>query len=84
MTISGVIQYLFDTYGDVTIEELKQMRTRMEGLTFTPSEPVDSIFTEIDSYAKMCALAGAPLSHLVRSVTLGICICSNYSSTSLH
>ena len=60
-TIPEVFQYLFDTYGDVTIEELKQMRHRMENLTFTPNEPVDSIFIEIDKYAKMCELAQAPL-----------------------
>ena len=55
-------EYLFDIYGDVTIEELTTMHTRLERLTFPPNEPVDSIFTEIDKYAKMCKLAGASLS----------------------
>ena len=56
-----MFEYLFDTYGDITIEELSQLQRRLEGLTFTPSEPVDTIFSEIDRFAKMCKYAGAEL-----------------------
>ena len=62
LTIPEVFEYLFDAYGGVTIEELTTMRTRLEGLAFPPNEAVDSIFTEIDKYAKMCKLAHTPLS----------------------
>lgn len=53
--------YLFDTYGDVTIEELSQLQRRLEGSTFSTSEPVDTIFGEVEIFAKMCKFAGAAL-----------------------
>ena len=56
-TISEVLSYLLDTYGDVTIEELSQLQRRLEGLTFSTSEPVDTIFGEVEMFAKMCKFA---------------------------
>lgn len=34
-TLPQVFEYLYDTYGDVTIKELAAMCTKLEGLTFT-------------------------------------------------
>ena len=35
----------------------------LEGLRFEPNEPIDTIFTEIDNYAEICALTNSPLSN---------------------
>ena len=61
-TIPEIFDYLFDTYGDVSPQELRMLTTQVEALTFPPNEPVDTIFTEIDNLATIAELARAPMS----------------------
>ena len=61
-TIPEIFDYLFDTYGDVSPQELRMLTTQVETLTFPPNEPVDTIFTEIDDLATIAELARAPMS----------------------
>ena len=60
-TIPEIFNHLFDTYGDVTPSELRDLQARVEGLTLPPSEPVDSIFSEIDDLAAISEIAKAPM-----------------------
>ena len=60
-TIPEIFNHLFDTYGDVTPSELCDLQARVESLTLPPSEPVDSIFSEIDNLAAISEIAKAPM-----------------------
>ena len=37
----------FDTYGDITTEDLTTFRTRLEGLRYPANEPVDTILLKL-------------------------------------
>ena len=61
-TIPEIFEYLFDTYGDVSPQELRMLTSQVEALTFPPNEPVDTIFAEIDELGTIAELAQAPIS----------------------
>ena len=61
-TIPEIFEYLFDTYGDVSPQELQMLTKQVESLTFPANEPVDTIFSEIDDLATIAELAHAPMS----------------------
>ena len=61
-TIPQVLTHLFETYGDVTPHDLRELTSRVESLTFPNTEPVDTIFGEIDDLAAIADIAGAPIS----------------------
>ena len=60
-SISEIFEYLFDTYGDVSPQELKMLTSQVEALNFPPNEPVDTIFTEIDDLETIAEIAKAPI-----------------------
>ena len=49
-------QSLFDTYGDISPQELASIRERIKKMTFDPKEPVDKIFTKINNHAKIATI----------------------------
>ena len=59
--IPDILHHLFTTYGDVTPSDLRELTLRVENLSYPPSEPVDSIFVEIDDLAAIAEIAGAPI-----------------------
>ena len=61
-TIPEILKYLFDTYGDVSPRELQQLRNQVENIVFDPSEPVDTIFSEIEDLETIAEIAENPLS----------------------
>jgi len=61
-TIPQILQHLFDTYGDVTPSDLRELTSRVENLSFPSTEPVDTIFSEIEDLAAIADISGAPLS----------------------
>ena len=61
MNIADILLYLFDTYGDISPHELAILQKRIEKMHFDPKEPVDEIFTEIDSYAEMASIVDDPM-----------------------
>ena len=61
-SIPSIFTYLFETYGDVTPQELRQLTAQVEQMNFPPNEPVDTLFTEIDDLATIAELAKAPMS----------------------
>lgn len=60
-SIPDIFTYLFETYGDVTPQELRHLTTQVESMSFPPNEPVDTIFTEIDDLGTIAELARAPM-----------------------
>ena len=62
-TIPQIFKHLLDNYSDVNEEDLLVMSNMLEGLRFEPNEPIDTIFTEIENYAEICALTNSPLSN---------------------
>ena len=56
-TIPKILEHLFDTYGDVTPQDLRELQSRVENLAFPIAEPVDTIFTEIDELAVIAKIA---------------------------
>ena len=63
MNIADILIYLFDTYGDISLQELATLREKIEKMQFDPKEPVDEIFTEIDNYAEMAAIVNDRMTH---------------------
>ena len=63
MNISEILQYLFDTYGDISPQELANIRERIKKMNFDPKEPVDEIFIEIDSHAEIAAIVNDPMTN---------------------
>ena len=47
--IPKIFEYLFQTYGDITPQDLKELMTRVENITLPPEERVNTIFAEINN-----------------------------------
>ena len=60
-TIPQILKYLFDTFGDITPKEFKQLRDQVESMIFDPSEPVDTIFAEIEDLENIADMAENPM-----------------------
>ena len=60
--ISEILNYLLDTYGDISPQEMASLWGQIEHMTFDPTEPVDEIFTEIDNYAEIANIVNDPIS----------------------
>ena len=60
-TIPEILKHLFETYGDVTPQDLHELTLRVEILTYPPSESVDTIFSEIDDLASIAEIARSPI-----------------------
>eukprot|EP00957_Ditylum_brightwellii_P140614 10712414-Ditylum_brightwellii.AAC.1 len=61
LSLPDTIEHLFNNYGDVTTEELRDLQEQVEQLPYQPAEPVDTIFTEIDMLAEVAKKAKRPL-----------------------
>ena len=53
--------YLPVSYGNVTLEDLREFTTRVESLTTLPREPVRTIFSKIDHLAAISDYDNAPM-----------------------
>ena len=60
-SIPQILKYLFDTFGDITPKEFKQLRDQVESMTFDPTEPVDTIFAEIEDLENIADMAENPM-----------------------
>ena len=60
-TIPQILKYLFETFGDVTPKEFKQLRDQVESMVFDPTEPVDTIFSEIEDLENIADMADNPM-----------------------
>lgn len=59
-TIPQILLHLFDTYGDITPKQLSDLKSNVEDMVFDPTEPVDTIFTELDDLADIAEMADKP------------------------
>ena len=75
-SIPNILQYLFDTYGDVSPQEFLTLRHQLETMTFDPQDPVDVIFTEIDELAEVADAIGDPLTD-VQQTKIGYVVLQN-------
>ena len=60
-TILEIFTHLFDTYGDISTEDLTTFLTRLEGLRYPANKPVDTIFTEVENYKELCEIADSQI-----------------------
>ena len=61
--ILEILIYLFDTYGDISPQEMANLRERIEKMNFDPTEPVEEILTEINNYAEIAAIGNDPMTN---------------------
>ena len=62
LPIYYIIRYLYDTYGNISPETLKEERQKTNQLTYDPALPVDIIFTKIVQFTNLAEAARSPLS----------------------
>ena len=75
-SIPAILQYLFDTYGDVSPQEFINLRHQLETMTYDPQDQDNVIFTEIDDLAEIAEAIGDPLLD-VQQTKLGYVILKN-------
>eukprot|EP00957_Ditylum_brightwellii_P112042 8543527-Ditylum_brightwellii.AAC.2 len=61
LSIQATLDHLFDNYGDVTAEELQDLHTQVENLSYNIREPVDNIFTELEDLEDISKVAKDPI-----------------------
>ena len=58
--IPMVLEYLFETYGKIPSEEVKQQEAEIRSLTFQPADPMILLYNPIEKLGKMAIDAGIP------------------------
>ena len=61
LPIRDVLQYLYDTYGDIAPGILSEKRQIVKQMTYDPTLPIDVIFNAIKRYTDIAESARAPL-----------------------
>eukprot|EP00957_Ditylum_brightwellii_P161664 12308913-Ditylum_brightwellii.AAC.1 len=61
-SIPQIFTHLFDAYGDITPQELRELCQQVENYTFAPTEPVGLVFSEIDDLSDMSTIARSSIS----------------------
>ena len=72
-TIPEILTHLFETYRDVTPQDLRKtsetsLTLRVENLSYPRSEPVDTNFAEIDDLASIAEIASSPITAAQKSI----------------
>ena len=60
--IRAILLYLFRVYGKIKPEYLQERKAEVENLTFTLSDPIDTIFNQIEDLAELGELSARPFS----------------------
>ena len=60
--ISFVLEYLFDTYGKIPSEEVKQKEAELRAMVFNPADPMILLYNPVEKLEKMGEAAGIPYS----------------------
>ena len=61
LPIYTIIQYLYDTYGAISPETLKEKRIEIENIQFDPNLPIDVIYNKIEKFTHLAEAARSPL-----------------------
>ena len=56
--IPDVLQYLFDVYGKVPLEEVKQKESEIRSMTYHPADPLILLYNPVEKLKKMAESAG--------------------------
>ena len=58
--IPFVLEYLFDTYGKIPSEEVKDKESEVRNMIFHPSDPMVVLYNAVEKLEKMGESAGIP------------------------
>ena len=61
-TIPKIFEHLFQTYGDVTPQDLWELIARVENISLPPEGPVDKNFAEKHDLATIAKFTNTPIS----------------------
>ena len=56
-TIPEIFDYLTETYGQITEQELSDKEDEIKNLTYNPTTPVDTVFNKINWFQDLCNLS---------------------------
>ena len=60
-TIPQILNYLFETYSNVSPKELSSLKHQVESMIYDPTEPIDTVFTEIDDLSNIAESVNKPI-----------------------
>ena len=60
-TIPEIFEYLYANFGNVSPDELSDLRDDTQKMTFDVKEPVDTVFTAVDKVAEIARIAQSPI-----------------------
>ena len=61
-TVSQILDYLFTTYGNVSVTALADKESAVRSITYHQGQPIDFIFNEVEDLVEYSELANQPLS----------------------
>jgi hypothetical protein len=77
-TIPEIIQYLFDSYGNLTAFSVESKRQALLAINYVHAEPLDVVFNAVADYADMADAFGTPISEdMLMSLALMIIMKAN-------
>ena len=62
LSICGIIQHLYDTYGNIAPKSLQDYKDRTKQMMFDPIQPIDNVFNAVVNLADYADAARAPYS----------------------
>eukprot|EP00957_Ditylum_brightwellii_P023640 1784127-Ditylum_brightwellii.AAC.1 len=60
-TIPAIFAYLFYAYEVISPDQLQELQSIVKNYHFDPYEPVDTLYTEINSFADLATIAHSPV-----------------------
>eukprot|EP00957_Ditylum_brightwellii_P208615 15358247-Ditylum_brightwellii.AAC.1 len=72
-TIPDIFTHRLDNYGDITSEKLYELKMQVKGLMYSPTEPLDTMFTEIEELADVSEIAKNPITEAQKSTMHTYC-----------
>ena len=59
-TIPQIFSHVYTNYGNVSPDELSDLKDETQKMTFNVREPVDTVFTAVDKVAEIKSIANSP------------------------
>ena len=72
-TIPQIFDHLYTAYGDITSEALREREEKVRSMSYTLTEPLTNIFTEVENLQKLGIAAGLTYTpEQLKEIALGI------------
>ena len=71
--IAEIIQYLYNEYGEMTLEQMMDKEEETKRYVFDPVQPISTVFNAITAYKNLCELSGESITNITM-VKLGYTI----------